>query len=380
MAVKLRQCPKVRQSEGELLSSVALHRFFPDSPLRSNRMHHPSILQQHLRENLCGLLSGNHTPGQLNGVIRVAHALATAFLASKRSSGTLSVSHGLSVSDLAYDCIADIFQRNDAGVFVQINAYFSSVPLDAIADEELLAHLRRLVFSKVNHGVFRLFNESDPTLAKILRNTKLAIAALGQFVESERFGEHCIAPSMCETLEHLPSLEREYMENHLLSVARGNESVPDLIAKLGMFLRDQTECSRIIPLVTVAYALRTVYESGYRHTAETADGEPSLSPDEMTAILRGVCNEITNRFSAKYIGKKLQPEVFAVYMKTIESGLVQRFVYLDGDDKSLYEQLETMLPGLTKEDYKEYHRARLEYLSRQAHDLAVQRLQREHRS
>jgi hypothetical protein len=81
-------------------------------------------------------------------------------------------------------------------------------------------------------------------------------------------------------------------------------------------------------------------------------------------------------FEKKYVGKKLQQEVFASYMQAIQNNLVERFIGRDGTETSLYDQLESIIRGLTKEDYRKYHRARLEYLSRQAHDLAVKRLRR----
>ena len=165
----------------------------------------PARLLAGLRENLRFMLAGSHSPAQLNCVVAVAHALATSFLLSKRSAGRLSVLHGLNHSDLAYDCIADIFQLNEGGTYVQLSAYFAGINLKLASEEETLAHLRRLVFSKVNHGIFRLYSESDPVLAKILRNIKLAIASLGSFVELQRFDESCIAPSLCETNEHLPA-------------------------------------------------------------------------------------------------------------------------------------------------------------------------------
>ncbi len=341
-------------------------------------MQHQSPLQEGLRQNLIALLGGVYSRQQMNGVVRIVHALANAFLASKRSNGTLATLHGLNTSDLAYDCIAEIFQQDEQGALVQLRAYFGSIAIETSSDEELLAHLRRLVFSKVNHGVFRLYNEADPSLSRILRNTKLAIASLGQFVEVERFGEPCIGPAMCATLEHLPPMERDHIETHLLGVARGNESVPDLLAKLAVCLRDQTEYCRLVPLVVVAYALRTVYQSKQRSIAEAAPGNGAMLEDDIQEIVRKAARQVDARFRKKYVGNKLQPEVFALYMNAIEQALVDRFINGNGEDTSLYDRMAALLPGLTKEDYKKYHRSRVEYLSRQAHDLAITELKKEH--
>jgi len=334
-----------------------------------------------LKLTLQGLVSGSHTRQQINHVVRVAHALSTAFLASKRSSGTLMGLHGINLSDLGYDCIAEIFQQNADGRLIQLEVYFASLQLDECTDEELLAHLRRLVFSKVNHGVFRLYNEADPMLARVLRNTKLAIASLGQFVEVERFGEQCIAPAMCDNLEHLPPLEREQIEQYLMTFSRGNESVPGLLAKVAMCLREQDTRCRVLPVFAVACALRTVYESRGRSSTPRPSTEPDdpMLADDVLRVVNSACKNIRERFEKKYVGRKLQPELFESYMQVIHGSLVDRFVSNDGEETSLYERLEGIVRGLSKEEYGKYHRSRLEYLSREAHDLTVQRLRHEAR-
>lgn len=342
-------------------------------------MHHHSALQCNLRENLRALLSGRYTPLQENGVVRTAHALARAFLSGKRSSGMLMNLHDLNVSDLAYDCIAEIFQRDPAGSFVQLRAYFNSVPIETITDEELLAHFRRLVFSKVNHGIFRLYSEADPVLARILRNTKLAIASLGQFVEVERFGEQCITPGMCQTLEHLPPLEQTRIGESLLQSTRATESVPDLLARLCVFLRKQNERCRIVPVFVVAHAIRTFYESKRDPGMGAHSAEGTMHVDDVLNTLKQVRKEIDGKFRPKYVGTKLQPETFHTYLQVIEQGLVDRFISGDGSDIALYDRLAHDIPGLTKEMYRKFHKSRLEYLSRQAHDLAVEKLRKEHR-
>jgi len=133
---------------------------------RSLLMSVVSNLQRNLRENITAVMSGLHTRAQLNGFVSACHALALAFLRSKRSVGLLADAEGLKLPDLAYDCIADLFQKSESGDFVRIRAYFGGLDIDRVTDEELLTYLRRLVFSLVNQGVFRLYHEVDPPSAK----------------------------------------------------------------------------------------------------------------------------------------------------------------------------------------------------------------------
>ncbi|MDI6803591.1 MAG: hypothetical protein QME58_07065 [Bacteroidota bacterium] len=127
-------------------------------------------------------------------------------------------------------------------------------------DEEILSHLRRLVFSKVNHGIYRQYSEIDPSLSKILRNIKIAINTLKNFTEVERFGESCIAPCACDTLEDNPAFDRDELRGFFMCEVNGREHIPDLLAKFSLILREQTDRCRIIPLVTVGINIsRCIY-------------------------------------------------------------------------------------------------------------------------
>ncbi|GEM_PF-4255201 len=59
--------------------------------------------------------------------------------------------------------------------------------------------------------------------------------------------------------------------------------------------------------------------------------------------------------------------MFDTYFLVVEENILQRFIGSDGDESSLFDQLRTHIPDLTKEDYKKHHRPRLEYLARLAH-------------
>jgi hypothetical protein len=239
----------------------------------------------------------------------------------------------------------------------------------------MLVYLRRLVFSKVNQAIFRLYNEADPSLAKILRNIKLAIYSLKHFVEVERFGEACITPSLCETLEHLPAIDRDELGRRLLEVTTGTERIPDLLAILSVYLRQQTEHSRIVPLISVAFLFRSIYTSKHYLPAEEPNLESNLVANDTAIIIKKACGEIRKQMEKRYVAKgKVPKEMFERYFKVIETGLRMRYIDQDGQDFSLYESLRNLVPDLSKDDYYQSHKDRLEYLSRLADELATKRL------
>ncbi len=248
---------RFRKNKSKILFCISIVR---KSVKLYNRMIEQTSIAKGLRVIIAAILAGSHSRKELNCLIGVSHSLAASFLASKATTESLISVYDLTTSDLAYDCIADLFQEDGDGKYRQLQAYFAGLSIATARDEEILIHLRRLVFSKVNQSIFRLYSEADPSLSKILRNIKLAIHSLKNFEEIERFGEPCIVPSLCDTLVHLPPFEREELEHCFLHIARGDELIPDLLAKLSLLLREQIERCRILPFVGVGILFRTVYE------------------------------------------------------------------------------------------------------------------------
>ncbi len=337
-----------------------------------------SGLQRNLRENIAAVMSGLHTRSQLDGLVSACHALALAFLRSKRSVGLLADAEGLKLPDLAYDCIADLFQKSESGDLVRIRAYFGSLDIDRVTDEELLTHLRRLVFSLVNQGVFRLYHEVDPSLGKVLRNVKLSVNAVRNFEDVERFGEPCLAPVMVERLDHLPVLDREAIEQVFHQIGHGNERVPELLAKLSLYLRGQCDHSRVVSLVAVALGIRSLYArtSTADHTAASPDHE--LQKQDATTIVRGACADVKSRMRKRYVDqKKIGADMFESYFEAIEMYLRARFDGTAEGDLSLYACLERVDQSVTRDAYRQKHRARIEYLARKTTDRVREGLKKE---
>jgi hypothetical protein len=332
-------------------------------------------LSKNLQEDILAILVGSHTNDHLNRLVAVSHTLANSFLASKATAGTLVSVYGLNTSDLAYDCIAEIFQKDSDGNYIQLLSYFNGLSLTTAREEEILAHLRRLVFSKVNQGVYRLYSEADPSLAKILRNIKIAVNSLKNFMEVERFGEPCIVPSLIDTLEDYPAIEREFLEQQFIKHTTGREHIPELLAKLSLFLREQNERCRIIPFVMVGVLFRTIYTCRQDFPDQMVTVDAELVGSDTSAIIEAVCRDTRKKNERKYVDDgKVTAEMFEKYFIVLEEELCEKFIGKDGYNFSLYESLKKLTPNLTKEDYKKNHRNRIEYLLKQVNKEVIKRL------
>lgn len=125
------------------------------------------------------------------------------------------------------------FVRDDEGICIELRVYFAAFSINKLTDEDTLFHLQRLVASKTYQSLVRLYAEADPALARILRNIKGSIHTHKSFVETDRFGEPHVAPSLCEGLEHLETFDATMLEEKLLQLVDGDEFIPEALGKSG---------------------------------------------------------------------------------------------------------------------------------------------------
>lgn len=333
------------------------------------------ILAAQLRENLPAVLDGSHSPRQLNIIVGICHALASELLERQWRSHKLTEAQGISETDLAYDCIAELFQRDEAGRLVQIQAYFASLDLREIGEEELLVYLRKLVYSRVNQAVFRIYHDVDPVFSRILRNVKIAVQRLAAFEEIDRFGETILAPLLCDRLQHLPIPDDQLVERNLVPVCTGGESIPEMLAKIALYLRQQDEHARMIGMMAAARTIRTIYEIKNRPLLEEVETQPAYELIDTASIVRSACAKLKQEMFPRYVQKgKVTEFMFQVYFDVIESNLISEFTDANGDSHAYFELLKQQVPELTLEEYRVKHRAKVEYLGALAGKRATKAL------
>jgi hypothetical protein len=326
-----------------------------------------------LRENLPGALDLPASPRAVRGIVQVAHAMANAGLSMKRNAGHLSSLHGLSTEDLAYDCIAELFQRGASDELIQLRTYFAGVDIEMMETEHLLVLFRRLVLGKVSNGVFRLYNEIDPVLGRILRNIKLGIASLKNFDELERLGEPCVVPALCDHLNHLPPADHSQLVEGLSETISGSTHIPDLLTSLSIYLRGQSAHSRVVPLLQIGIAFREILSLGKPMEEPCVQLEdPGVESDAEHAIRRA-SRAIQREYERLYVESKgIQRSTWEMYFTVIETSLLKKFHRDDGSPFSLFQGMAKRIPDLSKLEYQRSHRSRIEHL----HHLVEGRLLR----
>jgi len=329
-----------------------------------------------IRDILKSVFSDNPPEPAVAEFVHLCRNIALVLLRKKAGAGRLNLARiSLTMEDLALDCVADLFSRNDEGKYTQIRVYLGGVDLDRAEEPELMSHMRRLVFSRVNQGIFRIYHETDPSLSRIIRNMKLSVQALNNFTLVDRFGEHHLLPVACDPLEHLPFISPELLRDGLTGKTGKTLTIPELMSRLSRCLREQEQWCRLVPLVRVALVFRSLFGGVDTDNSVPSEAENSTSATDAREVIARACVWIRNGALKKYVGSgKVPEELFDNYFKVIEAALIRVILDRDGEEISYYQDLLKWLPEMTKSEYKSRHKARIEYLGRLAHRRVIEEL------
>jgi hypothetical protein len=113
----------------------------------------------YLKPILASILS--NTPSQLcvRDFANLCHQIALIYLRKKARGNRLNpTGFGMPLEDLAFECIADLFQRNEQGAFIKLADYFNAVAWENKHEDELLGATRRVVFIELNKAPIRGYN------------------------------------------------------------------------------------------------------------------------------------------------------------------------------------------------------------------------------
>jgi hypothetical protein len=330
---------------------------------------------------LGGILSGTYTPLDLREFVQLCYTLALPLIRKKIALGKLNLeSVGLNEADVVYDCLADLFQRDEAGGFPQIRLFFERHPeqIDNSSDDDVLVNLRALVFGKVNNNIIRLYSEVDPVLGKILRNMKLAVERNHLFQQVVRFGEVYLTPHGVDALWALPPMPYEFLQQQFSRTVLVYDNIPVMLKKLHDLITQQNQYQRSVPVVAAAVLFKEIYALGQEPGQVVEIGsEPEFVVEDVLQIIENVCSQLRDELYATYVvSKKCSQELFGQYIRTVRSILMHTFVDPVPDGLSYFESLKAEMPSLTKGAYAEEHRTILEYIAKVAKARVKEELRR----
>jgi hypothetical protein len=317
----------------------------------------------HLKPILSSLLSGAPSGLCVKDFASLCHKMAVVYLRKKDRNPAFC---GLSLEDLAADCIADLFQRDERGVFVKLVAYFGAPAEESKSDDELLGATRRLVFSQVNQALYRIYRETDPSLGKLLRNLKNAIKSSPLVTLVQRQGETWI----CLNQENgaavsLPEIPPEFLEARLSASLRGEADLKQILALLVEILNGQHEYRKSYPLTGLALIIRSAFTHLNTALEHESNGHDNFAAAEIEKMIAASVQTVKANMRPTYVEKqKIQADAYNLYFLAIYDMLAAEYVQNDGVNCSYYDYLRRHTHALTHEDYQRQCRCHFEYLAK----------------
>lgn len=320
-----------------------------------------------LRPLLTQLLSDDPHREPVRDFVALCHRIARAYLLRKRRRGKRFGLLDLDLDDLAMDGVANLFERDARGHFVQLRRYYEQVDWRELDEDELFETTRRLVFSKVNDRLFQAYREADPSLARILRNVKRTVRSehalrLVRRPDGRAWLELADAVGQATARPVMPP---ELLEAYLTPHVRAGVTLRTLLGAVREVLEEQRQYRPAVPLTPLARVLRDAMGRVQLPVAEERPESARFRPPEVRQAVESSVTQMESAMRSSYVKpEKMTERTYRLYFRAIRERLLAHFVEGDDHDVTNYRVLAVHLRGLSYESYRSRHRAVFEYLSR----------------
>ena len=314
-------------------------------------------------------LTRRGTEADINALVRIAYQFALYRLKQLMYSGRLHLqSFGIPLEGVAFDCIAELFQRDEDGEFIELKEYFSGErKLDTDQKETAVELFRRLVFSKLHHGLFRLYRENDPILSRILRNIKLALKSSRQLEQKERLGLNYIALISSTDTDQLPEIPIDELRAEMMARIRGKDSTKNIVAHVVDILASQDRYRTSFPLIDLALIVKRIATEERLSIEQIVRIDDQILEHDIEGLVLHGMKELEVVLRKRYLETgKIPAELFKCYIAAIREMMTDIYVRNDGTFESQPEYLKHQIENLTTEEYRDRHRTYFEYIVRLA--------------
>ncbi|RMD95349.1 MAG: hypothetical protein D6814_13340 [Calditrichaeota bacterium] len=300
------------------------------------------------------------------------------------------------LEDMAIDCVAGLFMRNESNDFVQFKRYFEphlakETPPDSV---ELLILLRRLVIKKTKQELSRIFKERDPEGAKIIRNIRVAVKNASDLATFREMGKEYIYyvprvnagvaagaeyDDFAVETEPEPELDLEYLRkdkpiiperalrSQYLDDYNPKDHVSTSIRKMLDVVATDTRYQNCLPTDVIARLIRhtnlEIVRSRLLSQIEEKSPLDYVKMQEINQAKNNVLKRIKAKIQKQYVASgKISPEKGEIYYKTLADVLED--ITHSKKIESYFRHLRKYMPELTQKRYRREERTIFEYLGK----------------
>jgi hypothetical protein len=332
-----------------------------------------------LKPNLLQLRSGKISISEMTELVYFCRSVIEAYLNSTRRSITqLCMTQGLSITDLSYDCIAEVFARNEQNKFPQVENFTDVLrePLDVISDNDLFLAFKQFLICIADAQLARLYAQSDPAGAKIHRNIRDTVKN-SKIFQMERDYRGLVLKPNIDIDESLEKYPREELERALFDRIDHQTTTPELLNIIYTILIEQHTYTCSVPLVDIVQIFKKVYRSD----SGVEDASSDLASEGLKQFeIDRVCSQVELSLKEKILltylarGKVDRKEAEAMFNTFRE--LLQDWCCGEESQTSIFNYFKRYL-SVSEEQYERTYRAKMEYLLKIAREEFAARLMKE---
>ncbi|MBS4028756.1 MAG: hypothetical protein KGZ58_08965 [Ignavibacteriales bacterium] len=334
------------------------------------------------------LLCGHSLPEkELSRLVHTSRLIIQKYLLHFRSSlSALSENIGLSASDIAYDCLGEIFARDKDNTFHRIEEFISHLEkgFDDTSETEIFFAYEGLLSAVADAHLARLYAQADPTGAKILRNIRDTVKKTFFFSLHKDFRGSVLIPNNIESLDHLPEFPLEQLSARFILKTNRDNTTGQLLEILFRILTEQQTFRRSVPLNDIVQLFKKIYpaQSG-AEISENEDGEFSLH------VVDGAFTQFELDQMRLHVEETVKEKIFLTYYtkgkvdkKQAESlfyamqDVITDWMYSQDGQETLRPYIQKYL-RLDDAAYENNFRLKMEYLRKIAREEFAKRLTKE---
>jgi hypothetical protein len=325
--------------------------------------------------------SGNISEHQLSELIKLSRAIIQGHLSFLRSSiMSMCVRQGLTLTDLAYDCIAEAFGRDAGNRFYKLQKFIASIDgtLKTIPDHGLFLAYKGFLRRFTEAQLARLYAQMDPTGSHVHRNFREALRKSRYFVLERDHRGLCLVLRDSDAFDHLEQFPNDELALNLLPAISSHSSIPHVLEVLHGILSDQNTYRRRIPLLEIVWLVKGVFQSEYdpEVSVEHPWSLEGLTEDDLEQVQCDVENALKERILLTYLVKGKVSDEEARGMFNALQDIMDEWFAGRASSEPIYVKLGRHLQ-LDQTTYELEYRAKMEYLYRLAREEVASRLMRE---
>lgn len=332
-----------------------------------------------LRRALSIVVSEQPTRSATRTVVAACHHMARAYLRTRQRAGNLAPRLlACSLDDLAFDGIADLFERDSAGRFPVLQRYFEDVEVASASEAEAIGALRRLAFSAVGDRLFECYRAADPSLGRIIRTVKRTARGLDTCTLHRHQGQLLLMVGGATQEPAGRPLPAERMEAALAPHVAESTCTRDLVRAAAAILTETPAHPSWYPVSRLAQAIRgatvRVGDAARSDPQVVHAADDRFRADELQQFLQESVQAVKTAKRASYVGPSLSAETYDTYFAAIETYLRAQLIPEGRPWLTQHEALAEHFRGLSRDAYRAAHRSRFEYLVRQTRDDFTERV------